>query len=154
MNYGLVGTDTPIDDLLEQYFPGAPRNLLYEAFESEQSALLAAMLMELRGEDVDQDVTGDAEAVYYAENGVVVNTTTEDKVEWDFTADAVTIFGFDQPITVAFKDTNKDNREIHLSPSNAPFSVSPPGGLKTSTMWYSKQDTADEDTSLNLLAFR
>lgn len=153
-NYGLIGTDTPIDDLLEQYFPGAPRNLLYEAFESETNALLAALLMEMRGEDVDQDVTGDSEAVYYSEPNVAVDGIEEGTVEWNFSADTVVVYGFDAPVALAYKAPNKGDRLIPLSPSESPFSLSPPGGLKASTLWYRKQNESDADTTLNVLALK
>jgi len=152
--YGLIGSETPIDDLLEQYFPGAPRNLLYEAFESETNALLAALLMEMRGDDVDQDVTGDEEAVYYSEPGVAVEDVAQDTVEWNFSADTVVLYGFNAPVTVAYKAPNKENRLIPLSPSESPFSLSPPGGLSASTLWYRKQTESDANTTLNVLALK
>ena len=152
-NYGLIGSETPIDDLLDQYFPGAPRNLLYEAFESEQSALLAALLMEMRGDDVDQDVSGDSEAVYFSEAGVAVEGE-EQSVAWNFAADTVVIYGFDATLAVAFKSPNKANRLIKLQPDDAPFSLSPPGGLKAGQVWYRKMNDTDADTSFNVLAFK
>lgn len=154
MNYGLIGSETPIDDLLDQYFPGAPRNLLYEAFESETNALLAALLMEMRGTDVDQDVTGDSEAVYYSEAGIGVNEIAEKEVSWDFSADSVTVYGFDQPLAIAFKSPNKGDRLIKLSPEEAPFTVAPPDGLGASTVWYRKQTESQTATSFNVLALK
>ena len=153
-NYGLIGSETPIDDLLDQYFPGAPPTLLYEAFESEQSALLAALLMEMRGDDVDQDVSGDSEAVYVSKPGVTVTGIEEDNVEWNFSADTVVVYGFDEPIAIAYKSQNKADRLIPLSPAEAPFSLSPPGGLGASTLWYRKQNEGAADTSLNVLALK
>jgi len=152
--YGLIGTDTPIDALLAQSFPGAPRNLLYEAFENETNALLAALLMEMRGDDVDQDVTGESEAVYYSEPDVDVTGTDEDTVSWEFSADTVVVYGFDAPISVAFKDENKGDRAIPLTVTQEPFTLSPPGGLKASKMWYRKQDNSDPDTTLNVVALK
>ncbi|WP_058992720.1 hypothetical protein [Haloarcula sp. CBA1127] len=152
--YGLIGADTPIDDLLEQYFPGAPRNVLYEAFEDETNALLAALLMEMRGDDIDQNVSGNSEAVYYSEPGVPVDDTDEETVSWDFAADTVVVYGFDSPIVVAFKATNKADRFIPLTPSDAPFSLSPPGGLGASKLWYRKMTEGDASTSLNVLALK
>jgi len=152
--YGLIGSDTPIDDLLRQYFPGVPENLLYELFENETNALLAALLMELRGDDVDQDVTGDSEAVYYSEPGVEVTSTNEDTVEWDFSADTVIVYGFDAPVSVAFKGPNKADRSIQLTTTQEPFTLSPPGGLKASKLWYRKQTDSGEDTTLNVVALK
>jgi len=152
--YGLVGSGTPIDDLLEQYFPGAPRNLLYESFENETNALLAALLMEIRGDDVDQDVSGDSEAVYFSRPSVAVESVEEQTVEWDFSADTVVVYGFDAPLTIAYKAPNKGDRFIPLSPAASPFSLSPPGGLAASTLWYRKQTESDANTTLNVLALR
>ncbi len=151
---GLIGTDTPIDDLLEQYFPGAPRNLLYEAFEDETNALLAALLMEMRGDDVDQDVSGETEAVYHSNAGIPVTSTSEETEEWDFMADTVVVYGFDAPLTVAFKSPNKTDRDIPLTSTEAPFSLSPPGGVSTSKLWYRKTTESAADTTLNVLALR
>jgi hypothetical protein len=153
-DYGLIGTESPIDDLLDQYFPGAPSNLLYEAFEDETNALLAALLMEMRGDDVDQDVSGDSEAVYFSRPGVAVESVEEQTVEWDFSADTVVVYGFDAPLTIAYKAPNKGDRFIPLSPTESPFSLSPPGGLAASTLWYRKQTESDADTTLNVLALK
>lgn len=153
-NYGLIGADTAVDDLLAQYFPGRPNNLVYEAFESEQSALMAALLMEMRGDDIDQDVSGDKESTYYCEANIPVDSVEEETEQWDFTADTVVVFGFDAPIAIAYKDSNKSNRTIPLTPSEAPFSLSPPGGLGASQLWFSKQSKSDTDTTINVLALK
>lgn len=154
MTVGLIGADTPIDDLLAQYFPDRPSSELYQAFESEQSALMAALLMEMRGDDIDQDVTGQQEAVYFSEPGVEVDSIEEDTVDWQFSADSVVLYGFDATMAVAFKAANKGNRLITLDPDDAPFSLSPPGGLRASQVWYRKKNATDADTSFNLLAFK
>ncbi|NLV08729.1 hypothetical protein GOC74_02095 [Halomicrobium mukohataei] len=151
--YGLIGSDTPVDDLLGEYFPGAPNNLLYEVFEDETNALLAALLMEMRGDDIDQGTSGETEARYYSEPGVVVDEEIEDTVRWDFAASTVVLYGFDEPIVIGMQSPNKANREIPLSPSEAPFSLSQPGGIDTSTVWYRLQEGA-ASTSLNVLALR
>jgi hypothetical protein len=153
MTYGLIGAETPIDDLLEQYFPGRPKSQLYQVFESEQAALMAALLMELRGDDIDQDTSGSEEAVYFSEAGVAVEGE-EQSVEWNFSADTVVIYGFDATLAVAFKSSNKANRLIKLQPDDAPFSLSPPGGLKAGQVWYRKMNDTDADTSFNVLAFK
>ena len=152
-NYGLIGAETPIDDLLEQYFPGRPKSQLYQVFESEQSALMAALLMELRGDDIDQDTSGSEEAVYFSMAGVAVEGE-EQSVAWNFAADTVVIYGFDATLAVAFKSPNKANRLIKLQPDDAPFSLSPPGGLKAGQVWYRKMNDTDADTSFNVLAFK
>lgn len=153
-SYGLIGAETPVDDLLEQYFPGRPKNSLYQAFESEQAALMAAMLMEMRGDDVDQDVGGQEEAVYHSKPGIPVDSVQEDKHEWDFSADTVVVYGFDSPVAVAYKAPNKDNRLIPLTTTQEPFTLSPPGGLGASTLWYRKMNEDDSDTSLNIIALK
>jgi len=153
MTYGLIGAETPIDDLLEQYFPGRPKSQLYQVFESEQAALMAALLMELRGDDIDQDTSGSEEAVYFSEAGVAVEGE-EQSVEWNFSADTVVIYGLDTTLAVAFKSPNKANRLIKLQPDDAPFSLSPPGGLKAGQVWYRKMNDTDADTSFNVLAFK
>jgi hypothetical protein len=148
---GLIGTETPVDDLLEQYFPGRPRSMLYQAFESEQAALMAALLMEMRGDEVDQEATTQ-ESVYYAEPNLAVDTVEEQTVEWKFNADSVVVYGFDAPIAVAFKAPNKTARLIRLTAEQEPFTLSPPGGLNASQMWYRKLNEDDPDTSLNIIA--
>jgi len=153
MTYGLIGAETPIDDLLEQYFPGRPKSQLYQVFESEQAALMAALLMELRGDDIDQDTSGSEEAVYFSEAGVAVEGE-EQSVEWNFSADTVVIYGFDATLAVAFKSSNKANRLIKLQPEDAPFSLSPPGGLGAAQVWYRQLNDTDADTSFNVLAFK
>jgi hypothetical protein len=151
---GLIGTETPVDDLLQQYFPGRPQSALYQAFESEQAALMAALLMEMRGDGIAEDATRDAEAVYYSEPNVAVDTVEESSVEWDFRADSVVLYGFDAPVAVAFKSPNKQNRLIMLSPNDAPFSLSVSGGLGADTVYYRKQTASDADTTMNVLALK
>lgn len=154
--YGLIGTDTPIDDLLEQYFPGAPRNLLYEAFESEEAALLAALLMEQRGDGADGESGGDSEAVYYStETPITVDSAAEgEPVEFDFSASTVTVFGHDAPVQVAFKGTNKPDRLITLSPDTPSLELSGVNGLGASRMWVSKKDDDDPDTQVSAIAIK
>lgn len=150
-SYGLIGSETPIDDLIAEYFGEIPDNVLYDLAEDEGTALLACLLMEMRGEQTDE--TDDAQATYYSAEGVTVTSTEENSVGWDYAADSVMIYGFDAPLYVAFKDASNTDREIPLSPDNAPFTLAPSGGLGTSEMWYRKQTSDGSDTSFNLVAF-
>ncbi len=149
---GIVGTGTPVDAVLSEYLPERPDNLLYQAFESETNALLFALLMEHRGDRNPDDAA--EEAVYHAGMGIDVDTDEEDTVEWDFPASAVTVYGFDEPVSVAFKGPNTDDREIKLGPSQAPFSLAPEGGLRASKLWYRKPNNTTNDTTINVVALR
>lgn len=155
-NYGLVGSETPIDDLLAQYFPGRPNSVMYDLFESEQTALLAALLMELRGDDVDQTVTGDSEPVYYStgEDPITVDSAEEDTVEWDFTASTAILYGFDQPIHVAYKAPNKPNRIVALTQRDSPFTLSGVDGINASQLYYRLPEEGATPTSFNLIAVK
>ena len=147
----IIGAETPIDDLIREYFPETPNSMLYELFESDHAMLTAALLMEMRGERAEDDRDGAAEAVYSSLPNQDV-TETEQSVSWGFSASTVVIWGFDENVDIAFKDTNKGDRRIPLTPSEAPFSLSPPGGLDASKVWYQTQGAVS--TSLNVLALR
>ncbi|ELZ22400.1 hypothetical protein C475_17848 [Halosimplex carlsbadense 2-9-1] len=150
MNVGLIGSETPIDDLIAEYFGEGPNSLLYEVAEDEGTALLACMLMEMRGQRGEE---ADAEAAYYSETDVSVSTTDEKSIAWDYSASSVLIYGFDAPITVAFKPRKRADRDIPLTSAEAPFSVAPPGGLGASELYYRKTSESASNTSFNMVAF-
>jgi len=157
MNRGLIGSETPVDDLLRDYFPNRPRNALYQVFESEQSALLAALVMEMRGESTDSDEADDAEATYWTtEQAVTVGTDDVTTLAWGFPATEVLLYGFDQPIHVAFKGPNQANRDIPLNPGDGdePAEFSPSNGLGASQAWVRTQDSATDATTIKAVAFR
>jgi hypothetical protein len=147
----LIGRGTVIDDILADYFPEESRaGVLGQLVEDEQTLLLAALLVEQRGEPVDQDTTGSREAEYLSRE--LTATAEEDSTSWDWTASTVVLYGFDEPIDIAFKSPGQPDRIIPVTPSEAPFSLAPPGGLDTSEVWYSLGDGASSDTQFTLLA--
>jgi hypothetical protein len=147
----LFGQGTPIDDVLAHYFPAGDRaGTLGQLVEDEQTLLLAALLMEMRGDSIDVDTTGDETAEYVSRTVTV--TDSEDSESWDFTADTVVVWGFDEPVTIAFKAQNTNDREIPLTTGQDPFSLSPPGGLSTSEVWFKLGSGVAGDTTINLLA--
>jgi len=148
-SWGLIGPDSPIDQLLAEYFGELPEGWVYEAFESEQSALLAALLIEQQGGSTSQESESNAEAVYYSsgESGLTV-TTNEQSESWDFTATSVVVWGWSEDILVSFKGPNRTDREIPLAASRESLSLD----VRTSEVWYRRQSSATADTNINVLA--
>ena len=147
-SWGLIGPDSPIDELLTDYFGELPDGWVYEAFEDETNALLAAILIEQAGIN-PSETDSDQEAIYYStgEDGLTV-TTDEDSKEWDFTATSVAVWGWDEDILVAFKGQNRENRWIPLSSSRKSLSMD----TGASGVWYRRQDSATANTDLHVLA--
>jgi len=149
-NVGLIGTETPVDDLLSQYFPGRPDNLAYQVFESEQTALLAALLLEQQGGGGRGDEEVPADASYDAKTVAVDGK--ESKTKWGYQANTVLIMGFAEPLEVAFKQPGKRDRWIPLSASDHdPAEFSPGDGLGASRLWLRTQ--SDNADSLTVVPF-
>jgi|GEM_PF-3029670 len=147
--YGLIGSETPIDSLIAEYFGDVPDNVLYDLIEDEGTALLACLLMEMRGQRIENDT---AEATYDAFEGLEAEypdtdigetaTPIESEVEWGYPAGSVVIYNLDKPLYVAFKEGGT-NRFVPVGPEDTPFSLAPPGGLDASQMWYRRQEPVE-----------
>ncbi|WP_121822835.1 hypothetical protein [Halostella salina] len=153
---GLIGPDSAIDDLLADYFGGRPESWLYQVFESEQAALTAAVLMELRNDGTQREDPDDAEARYYSSgiDPIDVESVEGDSISWDFSASTVVVKDFDAPIVIALKNTNKLDREIYLTPDDTPFSISGANGVNTSELWYRKPGQQYDNTSIRVVALK
>jgi hypothetical protein len=147
-SWGTIGPDSPIDELLADYFGELPEGWAYELFEDETNALLAALLIEQSGRN-PSETASNLDAVYYSsgEDGLDV-TDEEQSKDWDFTATSVALWGWEEPILVAFKDQNRKDRWIPLPKNRATLSFE----TTASEVWYTLQDGAQADTTLNVLA--
>lgn len=153
-------TNTAVDHLLDPYFPQRSGDLLYQLFEDETQSLLAAILMEMQIENrgdagfPTEDRPDQQEANYFVtEAPLAVDTHDESEgiLNWGFPATQVTLWGFDQPIYVSFRQSG-DNRKIPLEEENAPFTVAPEGGLDASAMSVRKRSEDDDDTQILVMA--
>lgn len=86
---------------------------------------------------------------FVTESPVSVDSTKEASTSWDFVADTVAVYGFDQPIYIAFNDNNDNNRLIPLAVDDDPFNIS----INTDTIWYRLQ-SAGTATDLNIVALK
>jgi hypothetical protein len=161
MNIGSTGTGTAFDLLLNEYFPQRADDALFQAFENETDALLAAVLIELQrqnsGSDPqypqDQRPESQTASYFTTEEPQTVDTVDEKKLDFDFPAKSVTVWGFDEPLYVSFAGTG-DNRRIPLTPAEAPFTVAPEGGLGASSVWVRKPTESSADTQIKVLALQ
>lgn len=148
-----IGTNTYIDNLLAEYLPPerANHSMISEVFESERNALLFAILTELRGNTATAE---DNETANYISTNQVAESD-EQSVNWGFSAGTVVLYGFDQPIQVAFKEPGTPGREITLNPDDGdePAEFAPLGGLNTAEMWFKTTPAATGDTVIRTLAF-
>jgi len=130
---GTIGTETAIDDLLAEYYPTTPNSLLYELFENETAMLVGALLMETRGTVKGHEGQG---ANYHSERrSIAAGESVE--IELDLVAKSVTLYDYEEPIEVAFKGTDSENRTLPLDPANgvAPSDFDPSSGLGTESVW-------------------
>lgn len=147
-----VGTNTYIDLLLAEYQPDevSQQGIVGELFEDETNALLYAVLKELRGERAAA-TSGSGPGknnVTYTVKEETVDNTEPDKIEWNWPANTVLVYGFDAAINIAFqKDEN-----IPLAAEYDPFTLGPDNGLGATELWYSKQSGA-ADTSITVVPF-
>ncbi|MCJ0620107.1 hypothetical protein JZX76_11475 [Haloarcula hispanica] len=160
MNIGTTGTGTAFDLLLNEYFPQRADDALFQAFENETDALLAALLIETQkanGDDPEfpqEQRPQNQEASYFTtEQPLPVDSVSEERLDFDFPATSVTIWGFDAPVYVSFKSTG-DQRKIPLTPSESPFNLAPEGGLGASSIWIRKPDESSADTQIKVLALQ
>ncbi|NLV09357.1 hypothetical protein GOC74_05360 [Halomicrobium mukohataei] len=148
-----VGPDSVIERVLSEYNIGAD-SWHEDLFESDTDRLLLALLLEQRGEQyLGETSTSDEPTYFVTEEPVSVDSVNQQGLDWGFPADTVTVWGFDEPVLVSFQQTGT-NREIPLTAAEAPFSLSPPGGLNTSKLWYRQMTESAADTTLKVLALR
>lgn len=146
-----IGPNSQVERILEEYGLDAtswPDDLI----ESDTERLLLALLLEQRGENaleaMDSQSGDNQEAAYFVtEDPLVVDSTDESRLKWGFPATSVTIWGFSEPIYVAFRSEG-DYRKIPLSPSDSPYHEAPEGGLGASSAWISKQSSDTNDTKV------
>lgn len=159
---GQVGTNTKFDRVLEQYFTGRQGDVLQQLAENETDALLLAILLELQEQNGNNEFDAPTEerpdqheADYFAtEEPLPIESTNEadHTLNWGFPATSVTIWGFNEPIYVAFR-SNGENRKVPLEPSDAPFTAAPEGGLDTSEVRVRKPSSDSADTQVKIMAF-
>lgn len=158
---GQAGTNTKFDQVLEQYFPGRQGDLIGQLAESETDALLLAILLELQEQGGNNEWEAPNEqrpdqhqADYFVtEEPLPVESTneSEQKINWGFPATSVTVWGFDEPIYVAFR-SNGDDRKIPLDPADAPFTLAPEGGIETSLARFRLPTDSSTSTEVKILA--
>ncbi|ELY68141.1 hypothetical protein C489_09065 [Natrinema versiforme JCM 10478] len=157
MGSSTIGPDSPIERVLEDYGVGAS-SWSEDLVESDTERLLLALLLEQRGENaleaIDSGAEDTQEAAYFVtEEPRPVTSTEESRCKWGYPATSVTVWGFDEPIYVAFRSEG-NYRKIPLDPRDAPYNAGPEGGLGASAAWISKQSEGDSDTTVKLKAYK
>ncbi|WP_254763352.1 hypothetical protein [Natrinema marinum] len=145
------GPDSQVERILAKYGLEAtswPDDLV----ENDTNRLLLAQLLEQRGENaleaIDHQSEDSQEAPYFVtEEPLPVTSTDEERLNWGFSATSVTIWGFTEPIYVAFRSEG-DYRKIPLEPGNAPYHEAPEGGLGASSVWIRKRSDSTNDTQV------
>ncbi|AFO58418.1 MULTISPECIES: hypothetical protein [unclassified Natrinema] len=146
-----VGPNSPIERVLADY--GVDASSWGEDFlEDDTERLLLALLLEHRGENAVEALNPESddnrEAAYFVtEEPLPVTATDEERLNWGFPATSVTIWGFTEPIYVAFR-SDGDFRKIPLEPGNAPYHEAPQGGLGASSAWIRKRSDDTNDTQV------
>ncbi|GAB7121221.1 hypothetical protein JCM9743_36930 [Natrinema sp. JCM 9743] len=82
-----------------------------------------------------------------------VTTTEENRLNWGFPATSVTVWGFDEPIYVAFRSEG-NYRKIPMAPADSPYHAGPEGGLGASAVWIRKQSSTTADTTVKVKAYK
>ncbi|QFU83393.1 hypothetical protein [Natronorubrum aibiense] len=152
-----IGPNSQVERILSKYGLEAtswPDDIL----EDDTNRLLLALLLEQRGENALEAINPESddsqEAAYFVtEEPLPVTTTDENRLKWEFPATSVTIWGFDEPIYVAFRSEG-DYRKIPLSPADSPYHAGPEGGLGASAAWIRKQSSDTADTTVKVKAYK
>ncbi|DAC85275.1 hypothetical protein [Natrinema versiforme] len=152
-----IGPDSQVERILDDYGLGAtswPDDLV----ENDTDRLLLALLLEQRGQNaleaLDTADDDSREAGYFVtEDALPVTSTDEEKLNWGFSADSVTVWGFDEPLNIAFRSEG-EYRKIPLQPSESPFTVAPEGGIDASSAWIRKMSSDASDTTVKVLALQ
>ncbi|MGQ3412037.1 hypothetical protein ACT4ML_07205 [Natrinema sp. LN54] len=152
-----VGPNSPIERVLEDYGVGAS-SWGEDLVENDTERLLLALLLEHRGENAVEALNPEAEdsqeaAYFVTEDPLPVTTAEENRLKWGFPATSVTVWGFDEPIYVAFRSEG-NYRKIPLEPSDAPYHAGPEGGLGASAAWIRKQSSDTADTTVKVKAYK
>jgi len=124
------GPNTYIDRVLAEYQPGdvAQQGWVGEIFEDETNALLAALLMELRG---DNTTAGPAEPEYSVKS-VSVESSSRERVEWGFDAHSVVVHQIDDLIDISFQ---KDE-PITVTENTEPLVLEFGDRTECTKLWY------------------
>ena len=146
-----IGPDSQVERILAKYGLEAtswPDDIV----ENDTDRLLLALLLEQRGENALEALNPESEdsqeaAYFVTESPLPVTSTDEERLNWGFPASSVTIWGFTEPIYVAFRSEG-DFRKIPLEPGNAPYHEAPPGGLNASAAWIRKRSDDTNDTQV------
>ena len=154
-----IGPNSQVERILAKYGLEAT-SWGDDLVENDTNRLLLALLLEQRGENALEALNTEAddsqEAGYFVtEEPLPVVSENEDDhhLNWQFPAKSVTIWGFDEPIYVAFRSEG-DYRKIPLTPSESPFTVAPEGGLDASSVWIRKPNSSTNDTQVKILALQ
>ncbi|QCC57876.1 hypothetical protein NP511_04890 [Natrinema thermotolerans] len=152
-----VGPNSPIERVLEDYGVGAS-SWGEDLVESDTERLLLALLLEHRGENAVEALNPESEdsqeaAYFVTENPLVVDSIDENRLNWGYPATSVTVWGYDEPIYVAFRSEG-DYRKIPLEPGDAPYHAAPEGGLGASSAWIRKQSEDTNDTTVKVKAYK
>lgn len=161
-----IGTNTYIDQLLDDYVPPEQRGS--QLFEDETNALLYATIVELQAlrasmsgdadaarsvvEIVRQDLDGssESEGTYHSFSETVSSSNynaSEPDVDLDWTATEIDI-RTTEPIVVAFSNPANDENRIEYSSADSPIAGIP---VRTSKVWVWKQSgAADADVDVEL----
>jgi len=91
---------------------------------------------------------GESRGYYSTEEPIAVDSVQEDSIEWDFLSEEVAVYGFDQPIYIAFNDPENNNRLIPLDANDESFSM----GIATRKLWYRLPSGSSTPTSIRVIA--
>lgn len=156
-------TNTKYDQVLDQYFPERRNDLLYQLVENQTDTLLLAILFRLEQMDdgtdpmvPTEDRPDQQEAdLHVTEDPMPVTSHREGEqvLNWGFPATSVTVWGFDEPIRVAFESSG-DRRRVPMHPEYEPFTFAPEGGFGASEARVRKWSEDSEDTTVMILAVK
>ncbi|ELY99478.1 hypothetical protein [Natrialba asiatica] len=176
-----IGPNSPIEQVLADYGIDAS-SWTEDIVENDTERLLLALLLEQRGENAVEALNPESEdtqeaAYFVTEEPLPVTSTEENRLKWGYPATSVTVWGFDEPIYVAFRSefdepiyvafrsefdepiyvafrSEGDYRKIPLEPSGSPYHAGPEGGLGASAAWISKQSSETNDTTVKVKAYK
>mgnify|MGYP000141505917 CR=1 FL=1 len=154
-----------IEQALGPYFEEGQRGLWTQLIEDQTDALLVAVLRELQelnggGSPTARDQINprsSSKSSSYISREVSLTTYDDKRIEFDFEVNDVLLYGADQNIIAAFKEPEKDDRDIPLKSDDLPYNVAPEGGLNTEQMWLRLQEQTETEvplgTTVQVVAF-
>jgi len=87
---------------------------------------------------------------FSSETKIEVTSEEEESKEWGWPSQRISVYDFDNPFYIAFKNQEDDDRLIYLTPAQDPFSIT----MQATDIHYRKPEALSEPASFRLLALR